>query len=718
MDHSEISKKIKSGEYTLSKFDGKSQCWKLFSKILDTDGSEIFGLVCCSKCQSCIVYKKRDPAGKVTDFGTKNLLGHMKHCNPAATGNTSGTVKSYFQSCVKVDKRTADSIKVAESKLVSGCHLSFNIVDNANLKSFAQTMIEVGAKYGNIAADSVLYRRKTIREKTLQMVVDVQAKIVSCMHKAAKDGAISMVTDMWSDNVVQNSYLEVTFFWVSQDGDVWSLKRGMYACKYFPDQKTAENIAKALDEVLTQAGLNPETVAVTTDKGSNVVAATANKIRIDCSCHRLHTGIELAWISSKTAFSSLEELDANLRKLVQYVKKTTGIQSQLAITLKQGGATRPWRALVNMMKSIIANIDDDNSVLANALRIKRKEGLLSDIDDALLKAVYEVLAIAEEVFDTLEFSSVPTLQYVLPSYYLLRGMWTETKPTDLAEVRRLKKELVDALDAKMWTSIVQLHFAATFLDPTLREFKFCPVAKDRQLFRQQAINCIRLFVRPTNQLLNSSEVSNDDGSNEYGHASIDDVTTASATSSRVVTEDSSTSAATTDTGSLSQAAKQSRTDVPNPIPRKIPRVDIFARFRSGGESGGHNSGQRSQSALQTLSEEEISRLLDQDLRRYEDLRGPFVTSCHIPGKTDEAKSSIPDTSEVFNPLVWWGVEQYRFPYLSVAAKQILVIQGSSAESERHFSTAGKVTRKDRARLHSSTVEAQVLVAEGIKKRLI
>ena len=145
----------------------------------------------------------------------------------------------------------------------------------------------------------------------------------------------------------------------------------------------------------------------------------------------MHTGIELAWISSKT--EELEELDANLRKLVQYVKKTfAGIQSQLSITLKQGGATRPWRALFNMMKSIIANIDDDNSVLANALRIKRKEGLLSDIE-RLLKAVYEVLAIAEEVFDTLEFSSVPTLQYVLPSYYLLRGMWTETEPTDLAE---------------------------------------------------------------------------------------------------------------------------------------------------------------------------------------------------------------------------------------------------------------------------------------------
>jgi len=130
--------------------------------------------------------------------------------------------------------------------------------------------------------------------------------------------------------------------------------------KNFPQQKTAENIAKSLDAALNQTGLESETVPVTTDKGSNVVAATANKIRVDCACHRLHTAIELAWNSSKTAFATLQDLDASCRKLVQYVKKTTGIQFQLVITLKQGGATRPWRALVNMLKSIIANIDDEN----------------------------------------------------------------------------------------------------------------------------------------------------------------------------------------------------------------------------------------------------------------------------------------------------------------------------------------------------------------------
>ena len=71
---------------------------------------------------------------------------------------------------------------------------------------------------------------------------------------------------------------------------------------------------------------------------------------------------------------------------------------------------------------------------------------------------------------------------------------------DICEVRRLKKELVDAINAKLWTSIVQLHFAATFLDSSLKEFRFCDVKKDKVFFRQQALGCIDVFVQPTNQI--------------------------------------------------------------------------------------------------------------------------------------------------------------------------------------------------------------------------
>ena len=73
---------------------------------------------------------------------------------------------------------------------------------------------------------------------------------------------------------------------------------------------------------------------------------------------------------------------------------------------------------------------------------------------------------------------------------------------------------------------------------------------------------------------------------------------------------------------------------------------------------------------------------------------------------------------IFDPLAWWGQNTGQFPLMSKLAKQILVIPASSAESERNFSTAGKITRKDRANLSSSTVEASVVVAQALKKDII
>ena len=72
---------------------------------------------------------------------------------------------------------------------------------------------------------------------------------------------------------------------------------------------------------------------------------------------------------------------------------------------------------------------------------------------------------------------------------------------------------------------------------------------------------------------------------------------------------------------------------------------------------------------------------------------------------------------MFDPLSWWSKSSCKLPLLCKLAKQILVILASSAESERHhFSTAGKIARKDRAHLSSSAVEASVLVAQALKKK--
>lgn len=81
----------------------------------------------------------------------------------------------------------------------------------------------------------------------------------------------------------------------------------------------------------------------------------------------------------------------------------------------------------------------------------------------------------------------------------------------------------------------------------------------------------------------------------------------------------------------------------------------------------------------------------------------------------EATEVVVSTNELFNPLTWWGEQKFKFPTLNHVAKMILVIQASSAESERHFSTSGKIARKDRARLNPETLEAQVLLCQALKQ---
>ena len=71
---------------------------------------------------------------------------------------------------------------------------------------------------------------------------------------------------------------------------------------------------------------------------------------------------------------------------------------------------------------------------------------------------------------------------------------------------------------------------------------------------------------------------------------------------------------------------------------------------------------------------------------------------------------------MFDPLSRWSKSSCKLPLLCKLAKQILVIPASSAESERHFSTAGKIAKKDRAHLSSSAVEACSSSCAGLEKK--
>ena len=122
----------------------------------------------------------------------------------------------------------------------------------------------------------------------------------------------------------------------------------------------------------------------------------------------------------------------------------------------------------SLLVSVLSNCASTDEKLKSILRERKKQYLLADIDEDLLRKIHAVLQTGVKVFDTLEQSKHPTIQNVVPAFYLARNAWSQKNATDDRRVRSLKKELMLQLDDKVWSAITAVHLAATYLDPTLR----------------------------------------------------------------------------------------------------------------------------------------------------------------------------------------------------------------------------------------------------------
>ena len=242
-------------------------------------------------CKVCILYKMK-LSGEEKSLGTKNMYEGTKN-RPSLK-----TLDSYvMRSGKKVGEGIRKAIREKTATLVAAAHLPYRFVEHEALKNFAQAFVELGASHGCVPASEFIVGRLTVRKDIVSKLPHIQATISSSLRESAEVGAVSVVTDLWSDNIVSRSYLDMTFFWVEESGPdkrQWSLKHAMYACKFFPENKTADHIEVALDQILDDAGLDAENIPCVTDKGSNMVAATKSKCHVNCACHRLSTSINTA----------------------------------------------------------------------------------------------------------------------------------------------------------------------------------------------------------------------------------------------------------------------------------------------------------------------------------------------------------------------------------------------------------------------------------------
>ena len=129
---------------------------------------------------------------------------------------------------------------------------------------------------------------------------------------------------------------------------------------------------------------------------------------------------------------------------------------------------------------MFSSIQVSKEVLVTELRMRKRENLIYQINIDLLQEVVEFLSVYSELFDLLEYANEPTLQNALPIYYTLYEYF-QVKEEDSEILQLMKTNFLAVLTDKLWNdSIGMLHLTATFLDPSLRLFKFVKSTADRE----------------------------------------------------------------------------------------------------------------------------------------------------------------------------------------------------------------------------------------------
>jgi len=136
----------------------------------------IFGWAVCTDCYSCLMYKSKTADGSVKLYGTTNMTDHAKHCSPAGQQKM---ITSFIKRKPGVKFSDADrsAVKEAKVRLVVEAGVSFAIVNNPGLRHFAQQMILIGAKHGNVAVDDVVYGPHTVRNAVFRKMSECQELI-------------------------------------------------------------------------------------------------------------------------------------------------------------------------------------------------------------------------------------------------------------------------------------------------------------------------------------------------------------------------------------------------------------------------------------------------------------------------------------------------------------------------------------------------------------
>ena len=167
-----------------------------------------FKIVCYENVSlDCVICDQCDSIFKYTaTSGNKAMLNHMKKCI-----SDHPKLNQYFKTDKKLEPKDSQLVKEAQVRFTACTLSSFNINENTDFYHFADTMIDIGSRYGKVEAKKILFGRKTISKSTYDEANNFKVFLFAHLksEKIIQNSAYCLMSDIWSSRHTKTSYLQI-----------------------------------------------------------------------------------------------------------------------------------------------------------------------------------------------------------------------------------------------------------------------------------------------------------------------------------------------------------------------------------------------------------------------------------------------------------------------------------------------------------------------------
>jgi hypothetical protein len=383
----------------------------------------------------------------------------------------------------------------------------FSVVEDIGFRSIAQHFIDIGARYGNLSIDDILYDRTTLAGNHLS---EEYNKCKSDLSAAIKQNKfLAVTTDHWTDDMIKNAYQAFTAHFITAKFKLVEKCLGLYE---FPEAKKAIAVKNKTTTVLASfTGENStHEIVFVTDNGSNMRAAYKNDVRISCTGHNINLVVENSLKCE--ASSECVQMLKIAREMVGYFKHS-GHNKDLEHTLKQDVSTR-WNSQFFMLQSLLSNYDDVMQILEQEKQFDKLEHL-SSVSKTDLTSTINFLHDFHTATVQLSKSQEPTLFLVWPVLDRLMSA-CETKPSDSEMICGLKSSFKQSLTEKY--VIHPMHRMAAVLCPAFKHLTFA-TTQEKEATYKDIRDQLESFVAGETQN-ESGRSSDSDSSSSAGYSSL------------------------------------------------------------------------------------------------------------------------------------------------------------------------------------------------------